>query len=308
MITQIMNSMKAQVKHRVWVMSDLQQADPIRSRACLTEAIADFKQLNLPCDYIWYLGDAIEGSDVDKVTEMANMHQELIQPLAIPLRYVLGNHDFDILRHNEQVGVDNAFPFYNMVTNVPGWKSVEQLADFYYVDTLGDYLVVFLSDQCAVDGSWHTTNGAVYGDKQAYPYNAAAYQELSQLIASSGKRVITAGHYAFNGGNRPSALINQMLPLPDNFVVHLHGHAHIGDEVWAGKDCYRKIGFTEGQPLPQINVSSLENSRGNHIRSIIMEIYEDDSIAIFFRDHDRGAWAEMYVIEHKNSEGEQSHD
>jgi hypothetical protein len=161
---------------------------------------------------------------------------------------------------------------------------------------LGEYALVFLSDHGGMDEGWFTTHGKIHGNKESYPYTPADYTELSRKIKDCGKPVIIAGHYAFAGGNRPSELMNQMLPLPDNVRLHVHGHAHIGDSKWAGADCYRKIGFTENQPLPQINVSSLENNRGDRVRSVILEIYDDGSMGIYFRDHDRGEWAELYLL------------
>lgn len=304
MIPLILQALHSSVVHRVWIVSDLQQSDPVRSRVCLTTAVRDFRRLGLACEQIWYLGDAVEGAQLEKVQAMARMHVELLQPLSIPLRYVLGNHDFDILRNNREVDPGDAFPFYQAVQSVEGWKSVPDLLNFYFTDTLGPYSIVFLTDHCSPQGYWHTTNGEVRGSKGSYPYRESDYKRLAREIETSGKPTILAGHYAFAGGNRPSALQNQMLPLPANVRIHFHGHAHIGDSKWAGKDCYRKISSTENQPLPQINVSSLENGRGDHIRSVIFEIYEDESMGVYFRNHDRGAWADMCLIGNSSGGGE----
>lgn len=296
MIPQVLKALRSSVVHRVWILSDLQQADPVRSRVCLTTAVRDFQQLGLACEQIWYLGDAVEGSGLQQVQAMADMHIELLEPLSIPLRYVLGNHDFDMLRNNSDLHPADAFPFYQKIRSVAGWKTVPSPESFYFTDSLGEYSIVFLSDHCSRQGDWHTTNGQVLGNVETYPYLESDYKRLARAIETSNKPTILAGHYAFAGGNRPSRLLNQLLPLPVNVRIHFHGHAHIGDSKWAGKDCYRKISSIENQPLPQINVSSLENVRGDHIRSVIFEIYEDESMGIYFRDHDRGAWADMYMI------------
>jgi hypothetical protein len=297
MIDSILGSVRPFAKHRVWIFSDLQQSEPAKARAGLSTAVEDYRRLGLPCDRFWYLGDAIEGDDPSRLEEMAAMHVELLEPLGVPLRYALGNHDLDLLRSGRGVVGLDALPFARTVGGVPGWCTIAGMEQFYFMDELGDYAVVFLSDHAAASGEWASTHGVVHGDADRYPHGPEAYEALRREIAACGKPVILAGHYAFAGGNRPSALLNRLLPLPDNVLVHFHGHAHIGDAQWAGKDCYRKIGFTEGQPLVQINVSSLENDRGSAVRSVFLEIYEDGGMGVYFRDHDRAAWAELYVMD-----------
>ncbi len=45
-----------------------------------------------------------------------------------------------------------------------------------------------------------------------------------------------ASHYAFPGGQKPSALQAQLLPLPANVRALLRGHPHIGDLKWNKDD------------------------------------------------------------------------
>lgn len=299
MINVAMKALRNQVVHRVWIFSDLQQRDPVMSEKCLTVAVEDFRSLQLDCEQIWYLGDAVEGANRQHVEKMAKIQVELLQPLGIPLTYVLGNHDFDLYRDNrnqQSENIEDQFPFYQEVKAVPGWKTVPNLQSNYFISSLGNYKVVFFSDHCGAKGDWYTTGGIVRDNASLYPYAPSDYSELSKQIGESQQPVITAGHYAFAGGNRPSDLMGQMLPLPANVKIHFHGHAHIGDHYWAGKDCYKKIGFVESQPIPQINASSLENTRGDSIRSVIFEIYTDGSMGVYFRNHERGEWTEHFII------------
>lgn len=296
MIDRMMQTLRPAVRHRVWIFSDLQQSLPEKSHYCLRTAVDDFKSLNLKCEQIWYLGDAVEGSNLQNVETMASMQMELLQSLQTPVRYVLGNHDLDLFR-SRKCGAESAFPLYSKVRQVAGWKTIPDLSSYCFIDELGEYMIVFLSDHCDVSGEWASTHGTVHGDPSKYPYGEDAYVSLRERIGSSGKRVITAGHYAFAGGNRPSPLLGPMLPLPDNVKIHFHGHAHIGDEKWAGKLCFQKMSVVEQQSVPQVNVSSLENDRGSAIRSVILEIYDDNSMGIYFRDHSRGDWSDMYFIQ-----------
>src|SRR3954447_7069314 len=97
LIDNILQSVRGQVLHRVWVISDLQQSIPAEAQRCLTTAVNDFRSLNLPIEQIWYLGDAVEGAQLDHLEEMAAMQVEMLALFGVPLRYVLGNHDLDLL-------------------------------------------------------------------------------------------------------------------------------------------------------------------------------------------------------------------
>lgn len=285
-----------QAINRIWIISDLQQSIPEDARYCMTCAINDFKQLSLDCQRIIYLGDAVEGHNLKFLESMANMQISELETLNTMTCYVAGNHDFDYYLHNKN-SLDNiVLPFYETVKKHPLWKTSENLQDYYYIEEFEDFAFVYLSDHAAPDGSWYTSHGSVHGDISNYPYDIKAYQLLNEKISSLQKPIFTFSHYAFSGGNRPSSLMNQMLPLPENIVLHFYGHAHIGDSVWAGKECFRKISNIDNQNIPQIDVASLENHRGNAIRSVFLEMYGNGEYGIFFRNHTLMKWDEMYFI------------
>lgn len=291
MINQVLARTAQSVRKRVWIFSDLQLQVPEESRRCFETAIQDYKHLNLPCDYIWYLGDATEGKNEDALREMCDMQIEGLKSLNVPVRYVMGNHEFDLLRS----GV-NRTPFFEAATKVPGWKSIERIDDFYFFEHVGDYMVAFFSDHADAHGKWCTGNGEVRGNAEMYPYTRSSYEEVTEILSNCELPVLTVSHYAFEGGNRPSALLNQLLPLPANVKIHFHGHAHIGDQKWAGVDCHRQISTVVSQDIAQINVSSLENIRGSGIRSVFLEMYEDQRLGVFFRNHQLREWSAIFMI------------
>ena len=292
-IRNVLEQLNKSAVQRIWVFSDLQQSVPEDARRCFETAVRDFRNLALPCDYIWYLGDATEGKNGETVKEMCDFQLELLVSLNIPVRYVMGNHEFDLLRSGVR---ENAFPFYEAVNSVPGWRTISRLDKFYFVEKVGNFLVAFFSDHGDLEGRWHTTNGKIYGEHELYPYDQEAYREVSQRLADSGLPVITVSHYALQGGNRPSELLSRLLPLPVQAKAHLHGHAHIGDDKWAGPNCHQKISWVAHQDIPQINVSSLEDRRGSGIRSVFLEMYADERLGFFFRNHTRREWTEMFIV------------
>lgn len=289
--------------HRVWVMSDLQQSDPAAARRCMMVALEDFRSLGIACEQIWYLGDAVEGHRLERVRAMVAMQVELLRPLGIPLRYVNGNHDFDPFQNDPALPV--VTPFWEAVQTVPGWRTTERLEDFYFWDRLGEIDVLFLSDHCdgalRADGTrgvprWISTHGTIRSGREHYPHGPEAYAKLQAEIAAKSGPVIIAGHGPFPGGNRAGDLLAQMLPLPDNVKIHLYGHAHIGDRHWVKEHVYRKIAYVEHQKVPQIDVASLENARGDEIRSVIFEVGAEGNLAVLFRDHSKRRWAELFVV------------
>ncbi|MGI6371786.1 MAG: hypothetical protein ACOX1R_01120 [Caldicoprobacterales bacterium] len=92
------------------------------------------------------------------------------------------------------------------------------------------------------------------------------------------------------------SILERLLPLPDNVKTHFYGHAHIGDKVWVGKDCYRKISYVDDHNIPQIDVASFENIRGNAVRSVFFEIYQKGGYGILFRNHTLAKWEEVFFI------------
>ena len=296
MIDTILHSLRLQVAHRVWVISDLQQSIPAQARRCLTAAVEDFRSLELPIDQIWYLGDAVEGSRLDHLEEMAAMQSATLGAFNVPLKYVLGNHDFDFLTQDRGVSGRTAI-FRDAVLRVPSWRTTDAIESFYFFDSIGEFTVVFFSDHAQERGRWISTHGKIHGEQNLYPHSAGAYQAVRDRIAAIPGPVITCSHYAFSGGNRPSALHDLMLPLPPNIRLHLYGHAHIGDAAWAGKDLYRKIAGMDNHPIVQCDIASLEDGRGNATRSAVLEIYRDHSLGVFFRNHTTRRWEESLALD-----------
>jgi hypothetical protein len=296
LITKILEALGPSVVHRVWVISDLQQSVPSEARRCVTAAVEDFRSLGLAVEQIWYLGDAVEGTVLGRLEEMAAMQVEVLGGLGVPVKYVLGNHDFDYLTAERGAGGRTAV-FREAVLTVPGWRTTEAIESFYFFDRIGEFTVLFLSDHADARGRWISTHGKVHGEERLYPYSAADYQRVRDQAAAAAGPVITCSHYAFAGGNRPSALHDLMLPLPSNIKLHLYGHAHIGDGAWAGKDLYRKIACVEDHPIVQCDIASLEDGRGSAIRSAVLEIYRDRSLGLFFRNHGARRWEEHLLLD-----------
>lgn len=91
-----------------------------------------------------------------------------------------------------------------------------------------------------------------------------------------------------------------LFPLPTNVRIHFYGHAHIGDFTWAREDAYRRISWVDWHDIPQINVSSFENVRGDASRSVLLHIHEDGGMGVFFRNHDSGEFMESYFPSREN--------
>ncbi|MCH5187161.1 MAG: metallophosphoesterase [Oscillospiraceae bacterium] len=290
MINEFLKTSEKHVKHRVWLMSDLQQHDPDRSRRCFYTAVEDFERLGLKCEKVWYMGDSVEGEDLNKLNEMTKMQEEVFLRLGLPVNYCPGNHDMDYLAASGRAEL----PFRAMVAShkADGWKTTEKLSDFYFWDKLGDIDVLFLCDCAAEDGSWRFCHGSPFGE--GYPYTYEDFRRVAEERDSKAK-VITAGHYSYPGGNRATEYMGGFMPISDNVKLHIYGHAHIGDSVWAGKDWGRQISGTDNHMLTQVNISSLETGRGNAIRSAFLEIY-DRGMAVFFRNHSKKCWDKMLVL------------
>jgi UDP-2,3-diacylglucosamine pyrophosphatase LpxH len=129
LIQNVLESLGSNVAHRVWVFSDLQQAIPAEARRCLSKALEDFRALELPVEQIWYLGDAVEGARVEHLEEMAGMQVEALAAFGVPLRYVLGNHDFDLMTNAKGQGGARA-AFRDAVLKVPTWRTTESIESF----------------------------------------------------------------------------------------------------------------------------------------------------------------------------------
>lgn len=285
-------ALRPHVTERVWLISDLQQSVPRLAERSLMTAYEDFCALALPCDQIWYLGDSVEGANHAFLDEMVKMQQSVFEAIDAPLSYVLGNHDMDPMRD----GGAPYLPFREMVLAHPTWHTTQQMEDFYFWGRLGARDVLFFSDHCARDGAWHACHGNVYGDAAAYPHTKDVRDALCAELAAKPREVLTAGHYAFPGGNRATAYMASFLPLPPSTRLHVYGHAHIGDRTWAGKDWGRQISGIDDSAITQVNVSSLEHGRGNAIRSAFLECCDDGTLAIWFRNHEARAWEKSLFL------------
>jgi hypothetical protein len=291
-ITAAIDTLHQRATHRAWIISDLQQSVPAEAERCLRAALADTVALGLRLDRIWYLGDAVEGHDAVRCAAMARMQVELLGALATPVLFVAGNHDFDLVA----AGAGKEPALRAAARGVAGWRTTDALDEPALWDSLGPWTVVALSDHADPAGRWHCTHGLVHGDQAAYPH-AGAMPRLRDRIAACAVPVVTIGHYALAGGNRPAPLGDGLLPLPGNVRLHVHGHAHIGDAVWAGKDAHRKIAGIDDHRAPQVDIASLEDRRGSAIRSGFLELYADGGCAVLFRDHSARRWSDALLLD-----------
>lgn len=271
-----------------WVVSDLQQREPEQARRCLMTAVADVRALGRPFDRIWHLGDAVEGEDCEHLERMAAMQVEAFASFGVPLLFVPGNHDFDWYRSGGQDAV-----FRRAVLQMPGWRTTAQLDDVLITDTLATHRIFAFADHADPAGRWWAREGSPAGAIEHYPHHDATYASITMALRNDPRPVITLSHYAFPGGTRPAGFLARLLPLPTQVRLHLHGHAHIGDRVWGGKDALRRIAGIDDHDALQVNVASLEDRRGSSIRSAFLDILADGSLAVLFRDHSARRWTDM---------------
>ena len=247
---------------------------------------------------IWYLGDAVEGGEADRLIAMCRLQEEAFASLRIPLCYATGNHDYDYSRaHRDQAPW---MPFYEMVRDHPGWKTTASCEDFYFRTQIGKYPVYFLCDHISQTNKWCVTHSRVAWGKEKYPYADDAAQALRAQMAAETEPMITCGHYGFSGCNRDHELMDHLLPLPQTERIHFYGHSHIGDWAWGKKDVWRRICWVDWHDVPQIDVSSFENIRGHHCRSVLFHIYADGNMGVFFRNHDLHCFTEAYFPAREN--------
>ena len=282
-------------KHKIWIFSDLQQSNPNYAKECLDISMEDYDRLGAPADMIWYLGDSVEGSNKEHLLKMCRMQEEAFARTKLPLCYAIGNHDLEYSCYHKEEPL--FLPFYDTVKEHPGWYPAKSSADPYFKVALGDFMVYFFCDHSASDLSWMAIHGEFHGE--GYPHEQT-FARIREEIASLKQPVITAAHYSFAGGNRASGLLSRMFPLPDNVKIHFYGHAHIGDVTWAKEHAYRRICWVDWHDIPQINVSSFEHIRGHKCRSVFLHIYEDQSMGIFFRNHDDHVFSECYFPAKEN--------
>ena len=284
-------------KTRYWLISDLQQRDPVFAERYFTEAIRDFKSLALNIDGVCYLGDAAEGIDLPKLEAMISMQTALLESLGVPIFYVMGNHELDYYHYARANSLKPYIPFYEAVRNRPLWHCVPRVSDFWFAHETPFFTMLFFSDHASEDGSWAASHQFLPKDA-AYPYKRSDFEAVRDSFADNGKAVFTFSHCAFPGGNRPSEFLEQLLPLPRNFRAHFHGHAHIGDAAWAGENLYRQIACTVNSPVMQYDISSLDHLRGTTVRSAVFDYYGDGEYGVFFRDHMNHLWETACVSSH----------
>ena len=284
--------------HRVWILSDLQQSLPENTRRCLAAGIADFELLGRPAEQIWYLGDAVEGADADRLTAMCRLQEDAFASLGLPLCYATGNHDYDYSCAHP--GQAPWMPFYEMVRDHPGWKTAASCEDFYFRTEIGETRVYFLCDHIARDGRWGVTHSRIRWGRGEYPYTEADARALRAEMAAETGPMITCGHYGFSGCNRDHDLMDSLLPLPAGERIHFYGHSHIGDWKWGKKDTWRRISWVDWHDVPQIDVSSFENIRGRFCRSVFLHLDEDGNMGVFFRNHDEHRFTEAYFPAREN--------
>lgn len=295
-IDDLITGAASHVRHRLWILSDLQQQQPKRAAYCMKRAADDFISLGLPVEAVCYLGDATEGHNLEFIHEMAQMQAEQFARVHAPKYYAVGNHDFDYFAFYQGEMKKMCIPFVEFMRSQPDWHMPEDVSSLYQLVDMGDYALCFFPDHADPAGSWYTTHGEIRGDASAYPYTTDDYRHVMEEISALNKPVLTLSHYSFAGGNRAAPLLNRFLPVAGNVRMHFYGHAHIGDEVWAGKDCHRKIAAVDGQPLIQIDVASLENDRGTAVRSVIVEWYDTQEIGVLFRNHSEHCWDDYLVV------------
>ncbi len=279
-------------KHKIWTFSDLQQGNPDYAKECLDVSVADFDAMGRPADMMWYLGDSIEGfgpEHYEHVLQMTDMQIEAFETLGIPLCYVMGNHE---IQFSDGMGnLAPIVPIYNEIRNHRNWYTTKDYDDWYFKVPLGEFVVYFIGEHIPYKDDPH------FWVTQEMPKSETYLHKMKQLkdeMESETSPIITASHYSFPGGNRASHPLSDLFPLPANHKIHFYGHAHIGDYEWAMEHAYRRISAIDWHDTPQINVSSFEHIRGNTCRSVFLHIYNDNTMGIFFRDHDNRQFAECY--------------
>ncbi len=78
-------------KHNIWILSDLQQANPDYARECLHISMKDYENMGQPADMIWYLGDSVEGNNREHLLKMCDMQEKCPVITASHYSYQRGN-------------------------------------------------------------------------------------------------------------------------------------------------------------------------------------------------------------------------
>ena len=291
----VSTGLKGVPRHRLWVLSDLQQSDPVNASRCMHTGVEDFLSLGLAVDAVCYLGDSTEGSKLAHLEEMADMHVRELARVDAPVYYVMGNHEFDYHRWVEGASA-LTIPMRDRILREPQWHTTASPLDWSLSVDLGDLALFLLSDRCdPADRTWVTTH---CGQRDVInvamaPHDFAADAEAVRgEMAAIQKPFFTFSHYSFPGGNRDGEgpFQEMLLPLPPNVVAHFYGHSHIGDHHWGGRNVSRQISTVNDSAITQFDIASLENRRGSAIRSAIVEWYGGRHFGVFYRNHSEGRW------------------
>ncbi|MFA9478988.1 metallophosphoesterase [Phycisphaerales bacterium AB-hyl4] len=276
----------------VWVQSDLQLGKPELARQVLAEAVTDMTNLGEPIDAIWCLGDALVGKNLEALEQVAEACVELLEPLGVPICYVLGNHEMDLFR---ETGVPR-FPLYEQAVERPLWHTMDRLDQPWFERRCFGSRVVFFGDHADPDGEWCTSHHQKRIGPERYPYGPEVWRQLRDEIADVHEPVITAGHYAYPGGQRPSPLLADCLPVPDTVRLHMYGHAHIGDLVHNGERPYQRDNPIKGQSLRQYNISALETARTAGSHSVLLRFQNGLPTRLDVRCHLEHKWLESFEL------------
>ena len=314
-------------KHTIWVFSDLQQARFENTKRCLGICMEDYYRMGCPADMIWYLGDSTEGSDLSALEKMTALQEDAFGALGIPLCYATGNHDYDYpefcsgyARLQKRLCRDSgstqlpapprpAMPFYEMVQNHAGWHTTADCEETWFKLPLDNFMVYFFCDHVARDNSWCSTHNRIRYGAECYPYRDDHFAAIRRDMEACDKpHIITASHYAFPGGNRETGLLGKIQPLPVKTRLHLYGHSHIGEYPCPQERIFSQIQWVDWQDIPQVDVASFENIRGAYCHSVLLQIYEDDTLGLFFRNHDEGCFMSAFFPAPRSSEKEGNYD
>ncbi len=295
---------RKRAKHTIWVLSDLQQALYENAERCLNTCMEDYELLGRPADMIWYLGDSTESSNLPELKRMTALQEEAFGSLNIPLCYTTGNHDYDYAEKCHKEGkTDFEMPFYDMVRAHEGWHTTKECDETWFKVELGNYMIYFFTDHVAKDNSWCSTHNRMRYGAENYPYTQEHFDAIRKDMEECGKpHIITAAHCAFPGGNRETEILSKIQPLPLNTHLHLYGHSHIGEYRCPKERVFSQIQWVDWQDIPQIDVASFEDVRGSYCRSVLLQIYEDDTLGVFFRNHNEHRFMSAYFPACESSE------
>lgn len=274
----------------IWIHSDLQLSKPALADRVLADAVDDLLSLDLNLSAAFCLGDALCGKSEPDLNAVAQATLRHNARLAVPVCYVMGNHENDLRRSGTA-----KYPLFDLAQSTPNWHTLNHLSDFYFARKIFGTLVVFMGDHAGPD--WWSSHGSIEGPHpEHYPHPPAAYQALRNAIAAYPGPAITVSHYAYPGGQRPSRLQGAMLPLPQNLLTHCYGHAHIGDLVWNSESPWLRENPITGQPLRQYNISALETDRSPGSHSAILDFDAQGPATLRIRCHQSKQWLDTFEI------------